>query len=176
MTDTAQIKAAMTRLEKVLSVRPSEGKSTKSVVAKWTKGMECSVTDGEFTVVSDHPPAVWAGENSGPTPGFFARAGLAACLAQGYALIFAHRDIQFDKMTVEVESDANIASFFRIGDIESGFQELRYVVHVDSQADPATVEEAIKASDAGSPVLNSFLKPVTINRDVRINHQQDAAE
>ena len=132
-------------------------------------------TDGEFTIIAD-APKIQGGDNAGPGPGTLARAGLAACLAQGYATMFALRDVPFDRLSVEVQSDSNVANWFGIEGTTPGFQEIRHVVNVESPADPTEIMAAIDANDAGSTILNSFKKPINSKREVHINQQRDAAE
>ena len=175
MTKTAEIKAAVERVEKVLTARPSDGQMTKFMVAEITNGVQCRITDGEFTIMADAPKTS-GGDNTAPSPGGLARASLAACLAQGYAVVFALRDVPFDRLSVEVQSDLNVSSFFSIEGTTPGFQEIRHVVNVDSPADPAAIMAAIDENDSGSMILNSFKNPMASKRDVRINRQRDAAE
>ena len=176
MTKTETFKSAMARLEKVLTARPSEGQNTKTVTAELGDGLQCKISDGQFTVVSDQPPTVWGGDNTGPTPGFLARAGIAACLAQGYALFFAHRDIPFERLSVEVQSDTNASSVFGADGVTPGFQELRHIINVESSADPAAIQAAIDETEAGSIVLQSFARAVACKGEVRLNQYQEAAE
>lgn len=176
MTKTEKFKSVMSRLENVLSARPNDGQSTKTIVAKLGDGLRCEISDGKFTVVSDQPAAVWGGSDTGPTPGFLVRAGIAGCLAQGYALFFAHRDIPFDKLSVEIQSDANASSIFGVEGVTPGFHEIRHIVNVESSADPAAIQAAIKETEAGSIVLQSIARSVACKGEVRINQHQEAAE
>mgnify|MGYP003791076479 CR=1 FL=1 len=166
----------MRRMENIITERPSEGKITKSVVAEMVDGIYCRITDGEFTMDADLPTAM-GGDNRAPGAGTLARAGLAACLTGGYAMMFAQRDVPIDKLTVEVYSDLDYAGYFGVEGRTTGFQELRYIVHVESPADPALIVAALDEADTGSMILNSFKNPVPVKRDVHINQQrQDAAE
>ncbi|MFP6774037.1 MAG: OsmC family protein [Alphaproteobacteria bacterium] len=176
MAEAKVIKAAADRMMKIFSECPSDGKATKSTVAEMVDGLYCHITDGEFTMTADLPTAM-GGDNLGPSAGTLARAGLAACLAGGYAMFFAQRNVPINKLSVEVQADLDFGSVFGLKDTSTGFQELRYIVNVDSPADPAEIMAAIEMNDAGSPVLQSFIKPLPAKREVRINQQrQDAAE
>ena len=176
MSDATAFKATMTRLEKVLSERPSEGRSTKAVTAEIIEGLKCEIGDGKYSVISDHPPAVWGGGDAGPNPGFYTRTALAACLAHGYVLFCAQNDVPIERISVDVESDVNTASCFNVEGVPSGFTEMRIVVSIESPADPAAVQNAIEQADAGSIVLNTIRNPVPVTREIRLNQQRDAAE
>lgn len=62
-----------------------------------------------FTV--DEPPAL-GGEGSAPNPVEYALASLGSCQAITYRFWAEHLGISFDKLTVTVEGDLDIRSFF----------------------------------------------------------------
>lgn len=57
-----------------LKKRHQKALSTNHATAVVKDGLSCTFTQGEFSAVMDMPE-IMGGDASGPTPGFFARAG-----------------------------------------------------------------------------------------------------
>ena len=95
------IKEAQERRAKIFKSKPATAKSTGHTHIELTEGTRCGVTQGDWKFVSDQPTHN-GGANEGPDPGFFGRAALGACLAQGYAIEFAKRDLEFTSIKIDL--------------------------------------------------------------------------
>jgi uncharacterized OsmC-like protein len=98
------IKVALDRLVDAYKQRPSFAESTASVTARVEDGLTCTISDDHHTVISDLPE-IMGGENAGPTPGFYARAGIAGCVSIGIKMMAARAGHDFRKVSVDVEMD-----------------------------------------------------------------------
>ena len=98
------IKTALDRLVEVYQQRPSFAESTSGVTATVEDGLVCKISDGQHSVVADMPPPM-GGDDAGPTPGFYARAGIAGCVSMGIKMMAARAGHDFRKVTVNVETD-----------------------------------------------------------------------
>ena len=98
------IKAALDRLVGVYQRRPDMARSTSRTTGRIEAGTSCAITDGVDTVVSDMPE-IMGGDGAGPTPGFFARAGIIGCVAIALKNAAAQAEIPIDAVDVSVETD-----------------------------------------------------------------------
>ena len=67
----------------------------------------------------------------------------------------ARRGIDFRDLSIEVEGDYDLRGYLGIDDTRPGFGSISYTVHVDTDADEATLEEIRKAAEAGSPMVDN---------------------
>ena len=175
MAKPTEIKAAMERVESILAERPAKAMMTKSVTAESINGLQCTISDGEFTITADMPEVI-GGENTAMTPGNIALSALAACLNIGYAMVFAKQGIAIDKLSVEGQADFDQRAAVAVPGVETGFLGVRYCIDLESAAERADILAALDDNDALSPVLQSFIKPVPVAREVYINQAQEAAK
>ncbi len=106
---TAQIAAAMQRVESVLRRRPESGLHDDApATARWRGGVR---------VVSQHPigvevasdmPVELGGSGEAVTPGWLLRAGLASCLATRIAMAAAAEGIELGTLEVDASSRSDL--------------------------------------------------------------------
>ena len=175
MTTPSEIKAAMDRVASVLEARPSQGRATNSAESQVVQGLKCECHVGEFSFTAD-AKATMGGEDSAPSPGGYARAAVASCLAMGYAAIFARRELAVTSIKVRVETDSDSRGAVCLDPDLAGFHALRYSVAVESSANTDDIRDAIEAADRCSAVLQSFIRPVPVEREISIRPVDQAAE
>ena len=124
------IKGALDRLVDVYKQRPSYAESTASVTGVIEDGLTCTIKDGDHTVVSDQPVAMGGGD-AGPSPGFYARAGIAGCVSIGIKMMAARAGHDFRKITVNVEMDFDDRTTYGLCAGSAAPQETRVSIDVD---------------------------------------------
>ena len=167
MTKTEQIRETFERNRKAMELRPAIARGTATTTCRTIDGLTCEVTDGTFKLVTDEPKSD-GGDDRGPTPGFFIRAGLASCCAMSYVMWAARMGVPIESIEVEVESDYDARGSFGLADVPHGFIEVRRIVTVHSQAPGADILRVIEAGDNMSAMLEVVRDPVTVKREVRI--------
>ena len=175
MPTQQHIKAALDRVVSVLKSRPSQGFAVKTAQCEIIDGLTAECRVGDFTFTADMSKTL-GGSGSAPSPGAYARAGLASCLATGYAMIFAQRQLPVSGVRVKVDSESDARGFFALDNVAAGFQKLIYSVEVDTSADPAEIRDAIDEADRRSSVLRSFANPVPVERQLQVNKVQAALD
>ena len=75
MADAKNLKIAIERNIKALSLRPSIGRGTATTVCRIRDGTTCDIEDGQWKLVADEMPGD-GGNGLGPDPGVFGRAAL----------------------------------------------------------------------------------------------------
>jgi len=142
------IRQAQARVMAVFGKRPAARHSTSAISAHLEDGLRCAVTDGDHTVVADMPEAM-GGDEAGPSPGFYARAGLASCIAIGIKMTAVREGHVLDRVEVRVETDFDDAALFGLGDAAAGPLDTRIAVRavtgMSAAALDALVERALRA-------------------------------
>jgi len=137
-----KIKTALDRLVDVYRKKPSTALSSPSVVGTIEEGSLCRITDGVHEVITDLPETM-GGEDAGPSPGYFARAGLAGCVAIGIKMQAARAGLLFRCISVQVETDFDDRAFYGFGDKTPAPVETRFVIEIDCDLDEEALSEFV---------------------------------
>src|SRR5262245_17510174 len=127
MDRDARIKAAQQRVVEAFAKRPKLAFSTSRLTARIAEGLACQVRQGEHEATMDMSKTL-GGDELGPTPGFFIRAGLAGCVAIGIKLAAAREGIALDQVDVEVEMDFDDSAMLGVGSNTPAPLETRIVI------------------------------------------------
>jgi uncharacterized OsmC-like protein len=168
MPHEERIKTAFERKVKALSARPSIGRGTAVTTARLIDGLTCEIEEGDWKLVADMGE-VSGGNNKGPNPGILGRAALGSCLAMGYALWAAERDIRLKSVEVEIQADYDASGHYGVNDdVTAGYTEVRYMVTIESDAPEADITKMVDEADAHTPLLVVFGKPQPLKRELRV--------
>lgn len=168
MKTRRDIKTAIDRNIKALELKPALGRMTKKTVARLTDGITCQISDGGWSLTADWPENL-GGNNTGPTPGAFARMALGSCLAMGYGLWLAQTETPYDDIQVEVEGDVDYSGLFGIDPhAPVGHEELRVRVSIVSPAPPADIQRVVEKADRLSPLLHLIGQPIPVKRELAL--------
>ena len=167
MSDQSKIREAHLRRAQILRDRPSKAKYTGTTMVRLEDGLRCEVEQKGWRIIADQPTAL-GGDNLGPDPGFLGRAALGVCAAQGYAIWLARHGVPHRAIEVRVEGDSDSRGFLGVDDVTLGYQAIRLLVNIESDADEKAVTEALDAADQHSPWLDNFVRPLKVTREVTI--------
>jgi uncharacterized OsmC-like protein len=167
-----RLRAASERNAKALALRPSIGQGTAVTRVRLGEGCACSVEEGPWKFTVDMSEKA-GGENRGPNPGILGRAALGACLAIGYAQWAARMDIAIHSLEIEVQADYDSRAMYGVGDVEPGYREIRYIVHIQSPEPEETILRLLDQADRHSDFLYVFRSPQRVTREVRFNRPED---
>jgi uncharacterized OsmC-like protein len=169
MERTQEIKQALDRIEGIVKAKPAAVRFTKGGRATLKSGLLCEYTEDGKTIHADMP-VPFGGEGQVLSPGGYARAGLATCLAIGYAMRAAQRGIALRKIEVDIEADADFGCVF--GMPSTPYSEFRYTVRMESEAPEAEVQALIDEGDERSPVLHAFREAKRIVRTIEVSRPE----
>ncbi|MDT8341103.1 MAG: OsmC family protein [Longimicrobiales bacterium] len=79
----------------------------------------------------DMPP-IMGGGGLGPTPGFYARAGVAGCVSIGIKQTAVMAGVDFRRVTVDVETDFDDGAALGIGDRSAAPLETRLTIRIET--------------------------------------------
>lgn len=172
MEANEKIKTAFARVSETLSKRPAFGLGTGVSRATIKNGLTCEIREGRWTMVADMPEQA-GGNGTGPTPGVFGRAALGSCLAIGYMMRAAAKNIPVAGIEVEIQADYDDGALFGTAvNVPPGYLEIRYVVAIESDAPEETILQLLDEADKHSPYLDVFKRSQTCLREVKIISQK----
>lgn len=164
MASTEHIRKTFERNRKALQLKPSLGQNTGYTKICVRDGTTCEIENGEWKFTVDLGETD-GGNNKGPGPGVLERAALGSCLAIGYSKWAAYMEVPIDSIEVEVESDIDARASFGLGQEKPGYSEIRYNVHVSSEAPEEEVRKVLDEADRHSPVLDDFTRGIPVKRN-----------
>lgn len=128
----------------------------------WTGGFRSESRVREFGPVPSDEPSGLGGTDQAPNPVEQLLSALGNCLAVGVAANATARGISITKLSIAVEGDLDLSTFLGIADSHAGFSSIEARVDIDSDADPAAVEELIQQVSATSPVGHTLSRPIPL--------------
>lgn len=168
MSHAEKIKDVMERNIKAVKLKPSVGIVTETMHTEMTPDGLCQIADGDTSIMVD------LGKNYGgggtiPSPGFYVRAALGSCLAQGYMTKAACLGVEIGKISIEITSEYDVRGALGIDpDIRGGITKLHYVVSIESSEDPDKVEQVIDQADAYDYVRDIFAGELAMTRELHV--------
>jgi uncharacterized OsmC-like protein len=149
------IASAWNSLSEALRAHPEKARAKYApATATLESGLKCRVTgpSGE-RIETDMPPAL-GGAGSGPNPGWFFRASVAACCSTVIAAQAARLGINLTTLEVTVEGEGDNRGMLGLDDaISAGHSAIRTNVRISAQdATFEQLEELVQWAAAHSPV------------------------
>ena len=161
------LKTVLARNERALQLRPAIGKGTGTTRVRLRQGLTCEIEDGQWKLTAGVSESS-GGANEGPDPGTFGRGALGACLAIGYANWAAKLGVPIDAIEVAVEADYDARGSYGLADVPPGYFEVRYRVHIESNAPEKDIQKVLDEADAHSPWIDVYKRPQNLKRTVEI--------
>lgn len=136
---------------------PSAGEGQFESVTTWSDGAIGVTRARSFEIRTDEPEAL-GGKDSAIDPMELLLGALGSCLTIGWATHAEKRGVNIHALEIRVTAPFDLRGYLGVNsDVRPGFSELKYEVSVDSDADPATLEEIKIAAEEGSPMFDNVL-------------------
>ena len=172
MATAETIREITERNIKFLSVRPERGHLTGVTTARIEEGLRCVIEDGQWKFAADMPIKA-GGDETAPTPGVFGRGALASCLAMCIAAWAARLEVPIDALEVEVRAPFDARGELGMDDsISPGYEEVRYVISIESPASENAVAELLATAERYSPYVDVFARGQIMKRTLRLNGEE----
>lgn len=162
-----RIKTAFERNARALSLRPSLGRGTAVTRVRLEEGLRCVIEEGRWRLVVDSSRKS-GGMDAGPNPGVLGRGALGSCLAMCYAQWAAVIGVPITALEVEVQADYDARAHHGVGDAGPGYEQVRYIVTVESEAPEEDIIRLLDLADEHTPYHSVFRHPVDLRREVRV--------
>lgn len=176
MASPSDIQQALLRARDAFAHRPSSAlKEDAAALAVWSDGLATTLVHPAVPGLRTDMPQALGGEGEAPTPGWFFRAGIAACLATSIAMQAAQRGIALTRLAVEAHSESDARGM--LGDPQVTAGPLRYWIDVviESPGAPDDVlHELVRTADAHSPMPSAVRRAMDVAIEVRLGSPQAA--
>jgi len=118
-------------------------------------------------VDADHP-AVLVGQDEAPTPVEHLLHAIAACLTAGIANVAAARGVRLSKVTSTVAGDIDLLGILGLSDgsVRNGYEQVTVTLHVEGDADDATLRGIVEQSRRRSAVYDVLTQPTPVAIEV----------
>lgn len=172
MADPQKIREIAERNVKILSLKSGQGHLKGVTTARIEDGLRCVIEDGPWKLSADMPVKA-GGEETAPTPGTLGRGALASCIAISIAGWAARREVPIEAIQVEIQTDFDARGELGMDDsIPPGYQDIRYVISIDSPAPADEVAKLVEVAERYSPYVDVFARSQTMKRIVRLNGEE----
>lgn len=139
------------------------GHSRTTIQNFFGAGSEDASRSTPFIVEGDEPPVLLGG-NAGPNAVELVLAGLASCLAVGFAYNAAVRGIQVEELNFHIDGDIDLHGFLGLSEkVRPGYQNIRVTCRVKSDASHEKLVELCEHVQNTSPVLDIVRNPVAVS-------------
>ena len=150
MDRDAEIRDKQERVISFFRKKPSTAFSTNKATGHLGKGLACTVRQGEHEALMDMN-RVLGGDETGPTPGFFIRAGLIGCVAIGIKMTAVREGIRIDALDVDVEMDFDDGAMLGLGSNTAAPLATRLTIKIESPAPRVELEAMVARALAADP-------------------------
>ena len=146
---------------------PKIGLGTFTTVTEWMDGALARTTARSFTIETDEP-APLGGTDQAIDPMELLLAAVGTCLQIGWVTHANRRGVDFRSLRIETKGDYDLQGYMALDpSIPPGYLNISYTVEVDTDADPAILEEIRLAAENGSPVTQNVLQGTPIHSEVK---------
>jgi uncharacterized OsmC-like protein len=140
----------------------SGGHSRTTIEGFYGAGSEDTSRSRPFVLEGDEPP-VLLGQNAGPNAVEAILHALASCLAVGFVYNAAAQGIHVEVLECDLEGDLDLHAFLGLSDqVRPGYQGIRLMYRVKSDAPREKVIELCQYVEKTSPVLDIIRNPVPV--------------
>lgn len=136
-------------------------KTVFKATAHLQDGVQVKVKSRNFEITVDEPKNL-GGTDTGMNPVEMVLGALGACQAI-VARVFARKfKIEFSDFWVELEGDLDPDGFMHKADVRKGYSEIRYNIHIKTDAPKEKVEEFVTFIENTCPVGDTLANPVNM--------------
>ncbi len=143
MQSDKAIGSAQRRIMEVFKKRPGMALSTEKASGRLEDGLKVTFSEGGRLAVMDMERTM-GGTEAGPSPGFYARAGIVGCVAIGIKMAAAREGLTLDSIDIGIETDFDDSAIFGLGEASAAPTATRLSVTIESSETPAAVEALVQ--------------------------------
>lgn len=150
-----------------LSAAPEPPINHYAATTEWDRDLTTTISVRRHRIVVGQTAPLGADE--GPSPVELVLGALGTCqqvVLQVHAQLLG---IAVTAIRVEVEGDLDPRGFFAAAEVPVGFSEVRYTVHLESDADADRLAELISRSERFCPVSEIIAEPTPLSGSYVVN-------
>lgn len=150
MQDHTRVREAQERIIDIYRRRPGAAFDTMKASGRIGDGLACRAGANGTEVVMDMSRQL-GGTETGPSPGFFIRAGWIGCVAMGVKLTAIREGVPVGAIEVDVEMDFDDGAMFALGTNSAAPLETRLRISVESPAPTEDITAMVDRALAADP-------------------------
>ncbi|WP_284139025.1 MULTISPECIES: OsmC family protein [unclassified Virgibacillus] len=125
------------------------------------EGVKVKVKSRNFEITVDEPESL-GGTDTGMNPVELVLGALGACQAIVAGAFARKFKMEFTNFWVEVEGDLDTDGFLQIADVRKGYSDIRYNIHIETDAPREKVEEFVAFIEDTCPVGDTLANTVNL--------------
>lgn len=135
----------------------------------WDNGYHTTTNvNGDQTIIGDEPVR-YGGEGMGATPQDMLLTAVGHCLAATYIGGLSAARINVESLRLHVSGRVNFRAAFAIESGNPGFEDIKVVVEIQTDAPQEEVAVLLKKLQRIAPIPDTIIRPVPVN--IEIHHQ-----
>ena len=144
------IREAQNKVIERMKADPDGNYATIVTTGRVEDGLAGAVQQGKFSAMMDLGRGM-GGDASAPSPGFYARAAVAGCVAIAVKMLAAREGAVFRSVEVTVETDFDDGTLFGLGPRSAAPTETRVNIAIDSAESENRIAEIVDRALAMDP-------------------------
>ena len=133
----------------------------KATARKLNEGMQVDTESHGFKILFDEPEKM-GGTNKGINPMSAMLSVLGACQAIVASMFAKKFNIEFKDFYLEIEGDMDMGGIMQKKDVRTGFQEIRFKMHFDSDNSEEELAEFSRFIEKNCPISDSLANGVKL--------------
>ncbi|MGB0747322.1 MAG: OsmC family protein [Magnetospiraceae bacterium] len=113
-------------------------------------GLACNIAQGDYSAIADMGQNM-GGDAAGPSPGFYARAGIVSCVAIGVKMLAAREGLTFRSVEVIIENDFDDAALMGLSARTAAPYATRLRIAIDTDVEATIVNDLVDRALATDP-------------------------
>lgn len=160
------LKATIEQTQQAFADDPKAAWATVKTQSELTDRFRSEINIRHHELVIDEPPSL-GGTDSGPNPIEMILAALGSCQEITYRAFATAMGIPLTKISARVEGDIDFRGFFGVDDsVRAGYQQIRIVMDIESDASDEQLAQLKQAVDAHCPVLDMLANQVPVEANL----------
>jgi uncharacterized OsmC-like protein len=149
-------------LANAIAADPSKGATVWKADVTWKGGFRTETRIRDFVPTPCDEPSGLGGGDTAPNPVEQLLGALGSCLAIGVAANATAREIAIQSLTVTVDGDLDLSTFLGLTQGHAGYEGIRAHITLESEADPAAVEDLVRHVVSTSPVGHTLAREIPL--------------
>ncbi len=134
---------------------------------RWISGLHSQAYTRDVPPHAYDEPEWLGGTNRAMAASEALLGAVGGCIAVGFAVNAALREVPVHELEIEVEGTIDLPSFFGVREGNSGYKQIRVTIYTHCDADPGLLDEIAYRAVQLSPVVNTVRHPVDVQYTVR---------
>jgi uncharacterized OsmC-like protein len=155
---------AVAALTAAVQSSPQAAQTIWKADVEWTGAFTSQVRVRDFPAYKSDEPTALGGGNTAPNPVEQLLGALGNCLAVGYAANASVEGITIRDLQISLEGNIDLRTFLGLAQDHAGYQAIRVLVKLDTDASPEKVAALHRKVTGSSPVGHTLERaiPLTI--------------